>query len=91
VIELHPDSAPALRNRGFLRFRRKDIEGACRDLERALDLDPKHANALWYRGRCREARGERSRALADFEAAVALDPSLRPYLDKVKTAGTPAP
>ena len=67
--------AQALANRGAIREREGDLEGAVEDLERAVAEDPRCLLAVANRGVVRDRLGDLVGALQDLDAALRLDPS----------------
>lgn len=51
-----------------------DIEGASRQIERALQQDPKETEAHYYKGVIARQRGDVRGAITEMEAVVAADP-----------------
>ncbi|MBZ0298830.1 MAG: tetratricopeptide repeat protein [Anaerolineae bacterium] len=74
AIELNPAFAAAFYNRGIVRRRRGDLDGAITDYSEALRLNPEYVRAFVNRGHARAARGDRDSALADYTEAIRLDP-----------------
>ncbi len=55
-------------------YQRGDVEGAARELSRALVLDPENVNVLNSLGVCHAVSGRGAEAIACFERAAALAP-----------------
>ena len=86
-IELHPNDATALVERGLARLdkEKQDYSGAIADANRAVSLDPKLARAYNLRGVARRASGDSVRAIDDFTQAIRLQPSLENFLARAGT------
>jgi Flp pilus assembly protein TadD len=57
---------------GNLKTEKADLDAACRDFSKALELDAKSAQALNGRAIARERKGDIDGALADFTKAIEL-------------------
>jgi class 3 adenylate cyclase/tetratricopeptide (TPR) repeat protein len=80
AVELLPRSDYVFYARGFYRvFAQTDVDGALKDVNRALALSPAYVNGYNLRGMVRLAGGEFEKAAQDFEKAIALSES-DPYL-----------
>ena len=64
----------ALINRGELKRRLGDADGAVADASRAIELDPLRAEGFFARGVARHTQGNAASAIEDFTQAIALDP-----------------
>ena len=69
----HPQDAHDYYNRGLLRDRSGDREGAFADYNSTIELDPTHAKAYVNRGLIRDRWGDRQGALTDYNRAIELD------------------
>lgn len=76
AIELRPDFAAALHNRGVARDSIGDFEGAVRDYSEAIQFKPDHAVAFSSRGLMRAKSGDPAGAIADLDEAIRLKPDL---------------
>jgi tetratricopeptide (TPR) repeat protein len=59
-------------NRGNVRYRLEDRQGALRDYSRAIQLDPTYAKAYYNRGLVSAYLGDREGAHEDLHAAAEL-------------------
>ncbi|MBL8793889.1 MAG: tetratricopeptide repeat protein [Planctomycetia bacterium] len=75
VLELQPDQADALANRGWAYTVLDAPTLALRDFERLLQLDPKHPDGYNGRGYARVRLGQHRLAVVDAEAALQLAPA----------------
>jgi tetratricopeptide (TPR) repeat protein/S1-C subfamily serine protease len=66
--------APAVAERGHVRYLQGDDAEAIRDCDRALELDAKSAMAHVWRAAARRRLGDSKGARADCDAALAADP-----------------
>lgn len=76
VLVMDTFSATAHYNRGVLRSRLGDLEGALADYSIALQIDPRHAFALAGRGTIDMEQERHAAALADFDRALAARPDM---------------
>jgi tetratricopeptide (TPR) repeat protein len=67
-------SGAAYNNRGAVRMRRGDVDGAIDDFTRGLALTPGDADLFYNRGNAYAARGRYREAFADYNQAGALAP-----------------
>ncbi len=72
LIALSPGDARALCDRGIIRSRMGDQQGAIEDLTAAIQLDPRQVNAYAARAYAHAAAGHRSDACGDALRAKAL-------------------
>jgi tetratricopeptide (TPR) repeat protein len=73
----------AYSNRGNVKRRKRDLEGALADYNHAILLDPKLAMAYNNRGTVELDRKDSAAALADYSRAVELDPKMaEAYLNR---------
>ncbi|NNE09626.1 MAG: tetratricopeptide repeat protein [Gemmatimonadetes bacterium] len=70
---IEPWRADIVRNRGYVRGRAGDREGAMADLERSIAME-ENAGAFAALGRLYFDAGERDRAVRSFERAIEADP-----------------
>jgi tetratricopeptide (TPR) repeat protein len=73
AISLDSSVVEPLVNRGLIREKFKDKEGAIRDYTLAIKIKPSNADAYVKRAAAFESLGEFSRALEDFTAAISGD------------------
>lgn len=73
TIEFKPDFSEAYNNRGILRKRMGNKEGAMKDYNKAIDLDPNKATAYNNRADLLLIMGELNKALEDVNNAIKLD------------------
>ena len=73
AISLDSSVVEPLVNRGLIREKFKDREGAIRDYTLAIKIKPSSADAYVKRAATFESLGEYSRALEDFTAAISRD------------------
>lgn len=59
--------------RGLIKESRRDLEGACEEYEKAIDLDETHAEALFRAGIVATTLGDDNRAIEFLEDCVAQD------------------
>jgi tetratricopeptide (TPR) repeat protein/RIO-like serine/threonine protein kinase len=76
AIVLNPELVGAIHNRGAMRYRLGDYEGAYADWERAIELEPNHAIAHSGRGTLRERAGDFAGAEADYSELIRIQPDL---------------
>ena len=74
AIELNPDYADALNNRGACYDGLKEYEKALVDYNKAIELKPDYAVAYNNRGLCYKNLKEYEKALADYTKAIELNP-----------------
>ena len=74
AIQLNPNHATALFNRGHARELRGDLAGAIADYSAALHADPRHVMACYNRGLVRQQQGDLAGAADDFAHALELTP-----------------
>ncbi|HZI50341.1 MAG TPA: tetratricopeptide repeat protein [Terriglobia bacterium] len=73
ALVLNPNSTAVFYNRGTLRLRAGDLDGAISDLDRVLALDPRHVAAYNNRGIARAGKGDPEGAIADFIQVTRID------------------
>jgi DNA-binding winged helix-turn-helix (wHTH) protein/Flp pilus assembly protein TadD len=75
AVALNPNLAAAHVSLGQIKMvHDRDLDGAAREFERALELDPGYAPTYFYRGSLSGMRGDVAGALAAFDRAVQLEP-----------------
>ena len=74
AIQLEPDFAEALNNRGAVRAGKGDLAGALEDLNEAIRLLPDDATAFSNRGNVRKKMGDLKPAIGDYNKAIRIDP-----------------
>ncbi len=79
ALQLKPDYATALGNRGGLRADFGDPHAAIADCTAAIKGDPRLADAWSNRGNAYNRLGEPSKALADYDQAIKLNPGQAMY------------
>jgi len=84
AIELDPQSARLLNNRGFLQLSRQQFPAALADFDAAITLDPQYANAFNNRGLLHIAQGQHRQAVLDLNQAIQANPE---YVDAYNNRG----
>lgn len=79
ILELAPDDAMTLYNRGSIYLNKKKYNEAITDFTESLHLVSQYANTYNNRGMAYEAIGDFDKAMADYEEAIALEPSAITY------------
>ena len=74
VIEKFPRSCMAYGNRGNVKYRLGDLEGAIDDYNKAIDINSKYEDAIYNRGNARFKFGDKQGALKDYNMATELNP-----------------
>jgi Tfp pilus assembly protein PilF len=74
AIQLKPDPDYFV-NRGILRLRMGDREGAFKDFDAVLSANPRHGRALCERADAYRATGDWPKAVADYQAILAIQPA----------------
>lgn len=74
ILDLQPDSLPALFNLGFILYRTGRYEEAMERLEAVRVRHPDHPDAPYLMGKAAMRLGLEDRARREFEAAIRLDP-----------------
>jgi len=72
---LQPEAAWIYQRRAFVRYRRWDLAGSRRDLQRALALSPNWRDPYLLLGDVAAAAGDWSTALTAYTVAIELDPA----------------
>ena len=72
AIRLNPKDADAYNNRGIVRKKLGDKQGAVEDDTQAIRLNPKDALAYYNQGNTRGELGDKPGALADLQQAAKL-------------------
>ena len=76
AIRIDPDHPHAWVERGDLKARRGQHEGAIADYDRAIRLDPSNAGAYMNRSMVKAELGRHDEAIADLDKAMRLDPDM---------------
>lgn len=76
AVELKPDHAQALCNRGMARAALGQTEQALGDYNRAVQCKPGYAHAYINRGNIFRAMGKTDAAVADYDTAIRLKPDI---------------
>jgi tetratricopeptide (TPR) repeat protein len=66
--------AQAYENRGLVKQRKGDLDGAIADFSHAIELDPRLADAYQNRGLAKSSKGDSQGAADDYERAKKLKP-----------------
>lgn len=74
LVEQLPEEAAVWSNRGNVRVRRNDLEGAIADYDQAITLAPTEPDPYLNRGALREAMGEWEAAIADYNRVLQINP-----------------
>ncbi|MBI5218137.1 MAG: tetratricopeptide repeat protein [Bacteroidia bacterium] len=74
VIEKEPMASVAYSNRGLAKEKKKDMQGALQDYNKAIEIVPDYLEAHINRGNVRKTLGDNKGALEDFEKAVSINP-----------------
>ena len=72
-LDLYPDDAPALSNRGNVKLVIGDIEGSINDQDKAINLNPNEVDPYINRGIAEEALGLWSLAKKDYIFVISKD------------------
>jgi tetratricopeptide (TPR) repeat protein len=78
--------ARAYVDRGKIKAKNGDKEGAMADYNRAIELDPRCASAYFNRAMIEVGNGAFDKFSADYDRAVELDPTLKPADNNPKTS-----
>jgi tetratricopeptide (TPR) repeat protein len=84
VVELAPDNAAALYQRGMVHFLQNDYQPAAADLRRALAIDPQHYKALNGLGVVLQALGDKKGALEALRKALKVNPFLDSARERIE-------
>lgn len=84
AIQLDPQSARLLNNRGFLQLSRQQFAAALADFDAAIAIDPQYANAFNNRGLLHIAQGQHRQAVLDLNQAIQANPE---YVDAYNNRG----
>ena len=76
AIRLDPDHPHAWVERGDLKARQGQLEGAIADYDRAIRLDPRDAGAYMNRSMVKAELGRHDEAIVDLDKAMRLDPDM---------------
>jgi tetratricopeptide (TPR) repeat protein len=74
LIELLPQEAAVWSNRGNVRVRQNNLEGALADYTQAIALAPTEGDPYLNRGAVWEAMGQWEKAIADYNYVLSLNP-----------------
>ena len=74
LIEKLPQEAAVWSNRGNVRVRQNNLEGALADYTQAISLAPGEADPYLNRGAVWEAMGQWEKAIADYNQVLQIDP-----------------
>ena len=83
VLELDDKLPLAYNNRGFVKYKLNDLEGAMADIKKSLELYPSNSYAYKNRGLVLLAMGEHQKACEDFRRAIMLGYTMM-YGDEVE-------
>ncbi|MEK7486111.1 MAG: tetratricopeptide repeat protein [Planctomycetota bacterium] len=73
-MESDPETAEDFIERGWRKYRQRDLEGAIQDYDQAILLDPRNDEAYRKRGTAKKAKHELSGAIEDYTQAILLNP-----------------
>ncbi len=68
-----PEYAQVYNNRGNVKFRKGELDGALADFAKAIALYPQYPGAYNNRGNAKDRKGDLNGALADFDKAIELN------------------
>ncbi len=74
LVEQLPEEAAVWSNRGNVRVRQNDLDGAMADYTQAIALAPDQPDPYLNRGALWEAMGQWDKAIADYNRLLRLDP-----------------
>lgn len=74
LVEQLPEEAAVWSNRGNVRVRQNNLEGALADYTQAIALAPNEADPYLNRGAVWEAMGQWEKAIEDYNAVLQIDP-----------------
>ena len=74
LIELMPEEAAVWSNRGNVRVRQNDLDGAMDDYTKAIALAPTEPDPYLNRGAVWEAMGQWEQAIEDYNQVLQIDP-----------------
>lgn len=74
IIAADPNNADTYHQRGTLKKKLGDSQGALSDFSKAIEFQPGRGHYYLARGFIRKALGQIDEAIADFTVAIALDP-----------------
>ncbi|MEN9443577.1 MAG: hypothetical protein RIS47_467 [Bacteroidota bacterium] len=75
ALEIKPDYATALYNRGSANFDLGNFDEALKDINAAITADPLFGEPYLMRGMLRDRNNQLQEAIADFDKALSLDPN----------------
>ena len=70
AIELNPDFSEAYNNRGILKRKSGDKEGAMKDYDMAIEKNLNNSSAYYNRGNLKNDLGDKEGAMKDFDMAI---------------------
>ena len=73
AIDIIPDNPEPYINRGILKEKIGDNEGAMKDFNKAIELNPNGARAYLSRGLMKEKNEDKDGAMKDFDKAIEID------------------
>ena len=74
-LELEPNRADALNNRGVIKYRKGDLAGALADFSRAIELSPGYRDAHTNRALVYFDMGEYEKSIPDRRRTIELQPN----------------
>ena len=74
AVQLAPQNAAFVRDRGLFRIQHGDVAGGLADLDRSLELNPKHVDTLEARAVALGMQDDYQHALESLNRAIELDP-----------------
>ena len=77
ALDIHPNYALALNNRGMLLYEKQQYQAAIRDFSNALKSKPKSATTLVARGAAYQKINEIEKAKIDYDAAKRINPNIK--------------
>src|SRR4030066_404822 len=74
AIDLNLQDAEAYNNRGLVKNKKGDYDGAIFEFTKAIELSPQYADAYYNRGNAKDAKGDYDGAILDYTKAIELNP-----------------
>jgi lipoprotein NlpI len=74
AIKLNPQNVNAYFNRGLVKSRLEDWDGAIADFTQTIALDSSNAGAYFYRGYIKARTGDSDGAITDYTHAIRIEP-----------------